>query len=150
MVAGRRILRISLELYVAGNHPVGDNFHTLFPFVGSITFFACLILVIIKDDNFSEGILDLIALFTCLVSPFFELRKRYVLDLLTRFHPGAGLEHFIIVRVGVTDVSDYGKLNSTSQRELLCISYSVGALFHVSIYATYHMEGYCLPLRRHD
>jgi hypothetical protein len=114
MVAGRRILRISLELYVAGNHSVGDNLHTLFPFIGSITFFACLILVIIKDDNFSKGILDLIALFTCLISPFFELRKRNVLDLLARFHPGAGLEHFIIVRVGVTDVSNYGKLNSAS------------------------------------
>lgn len=113
MIAGNRILRVSLKLYVLSDHSVGDNLHTLFPLIGRVAPVTCLIFIV-KDDDFTESIFNLIALFAGLVSPLFELSERDMLDLLASLHPRAGLEHFIIIGVCVTNVGDDCKLYSAS------------------------------------
>lgn len=67
MIADDRILRVSLKLNVLRDHTIGHNLHTLLPFIGRIAI-ACLIFII-EDNDLTESILDLVAVFTCLVSP---------------------------------------------------------------------------------
>ena len=132
MVTGKRILRVSLELYISGNYSVGNNLHALFSFVGRVAAITSLVFIVVEDDDFAESVLDLITLFTSLISPLLEFGKRHVLDLLASFHPRAGLEHLVIICIHVTNVCDNSKLYSASQRELFCVTYSVCALSNVS------------------
>lgn len=128
MITSRRILGVTLQLYIAGIYSVGDNLHALFALVGRITSVTSLIFVVVKDDNFTEGVLNFVALFASLVSPLLEFGERYVLDLLPSLHPGAGLEHLVIVCVGVADMCDDSKLNTASQRELFGVTYTICTL----------------------
>ena len=110
MIASRKILRIPLKLDILGIHAIRHNLHALLPFIRC---FAVTRFFIVEDNDLTEGVLDLIALLARLVPPLFELGERNMLDLLAGFHPGSLLQHFIIIRIHVTNMSDDSKLYST-------------------------------------
>lgn len=72
MVISVWILRITFGLYVACSHSVRDNLHALFTFVRRAAAVACVVVLIIEDDYFTECVLNLIALLAGLVSPLLE------------------------------------------------------------------------------
>jgi len=129
-----RMISVALRLKVSGCCTIGDNLHTLLSLIRCRQrAFITRLLIVVQNDYFSESVLDFFALFTSLISPLLELRKRDVLDLLPSFHPRPGLEDFVVVRVHVTDVGDDSKLHSTSQRQLLRVTHAIGSLEVVSI-----------------
>ena len=137
IVTGRQVLGVALKLDITGSYSVGDDLHTLLALIGRIAVVTCLIFVVIKNDDFTEGVFDFITLLAGLVSPLLEFGERHVLDLLPSLHPGASLKHLVIVCISVTDVCNNSKLNPAGQRELFGVTYSICTLQIVSIHAIY-------------
>jgi hypothetical protein len=111
-----RIVGVSFRLEVSGSRTAGHNLHALFALIGCRKrALVTRLVVIVKNNDLSKCVFDLVALLASLISPLFEFRERDMLDIRSSLHPRASLEQFIIISVHVADMSNNGKLNATSQ-----------------------------------
>jgi hypothetical protein len=108
---------VPFRLEVSGSRTAGHNLHALFALIGcrKRALVTGLVVVVVKNNDLSKCVFDLIALLASLISPLFEFRERDMLDIRSSLHPRASLEQFIIISVHVADMSNNGKLNATSQ-----------------------------------
>lgn len=121
------VVSMKFRLQIARGSTTRNNFHALFTFIrrGCGTLFAAGLFVVIKHNDFTKGLFQLMALLAGFVAPLFKLSKRDALDLGSSFHPAAAFEQLVVICVCVANMCDNCKLHSTSQRQFFGITYPV-------------------------
>lgn len=104
-------------LQIARSSTTGNNFHALLTFIRRRRgmAIAAWFIVIIKNNDLTEGFFKLIALLIGFVAPLFEFGKGDTLNLGPSLHPTATFEQLVVICIRMTNMGDNSKLHSTSQ-----------------------------------
>ena len=106
------MIDITLRLQVSCCRATGYNLHALFALIrGRKRTLIARSIIVVKNNNFTKGLLYFIALLTGFVSPFLEFGEGNVFHFLSCVHPAAGFQQLVVVCVHMADVSDHGKLD---------------------------------------